>query len=82
MRLVQSALVAALMIAATSASHAQSSSSYPWCYIDQTTSGATYCAFTTLAQCRENAGNIGGTCIQNPDYHGAPSQPARRSPRR
>ncbi|HEY1543307.1 MAG TPA: DUF3551 domain-containing protein [Xanthobacteraceae bacterium] len=56
--------------------------SYPWCYIDQTMSGATYCAFETLAQCRENAGGNGGTCIQNPDYRGARSEDERRSRRR
>jgi hypothetical protein len=55
---------------------------YPWCYIDQTMSGATYCAFETLAQCRENAGGNGGICVQNPDYHGTPAPNARRSPRR
>jgi hypothetical protein len=83
MRLVQSAVVAAAaLIAAASASHAQSAHDYPWCYIDQTMSGATYCAFETLAQCRENAGGNGGTCVQNPDYHGTPGQNSRRSPRR
>jgi hypothetical protein len=51
---------------------------YPWCYIDHTMSGATYCAFETLAQCRENAGGNGGACIQNPDYHGAPPYERRR----
>jgi hypothetical protein len=55
---------------------------YPWCYIDQTMSGATYCAFETLAQCRENAGGNGGTCVENPDYRGTPAPNARRSPRR
>jgi len=55
---------------------------YPWCYIDQTKSGATSCAFETLAQCHENAGGNGGFCIQNPNYRGAPSQSTRRSPRR
>jgi hypothetical protein len=55
---------------------------YPWCYIDQTMSGATYCAFETLAQCRENAGGNGGVCVQNPDYRGTSGQHVRRSPRR
>ncbi len=55
---------------------------YPWCYIDHTMSGSTYCAFETLAQCRENAGGNGGACVQNPDYRGAPGQNAQRSPRR
>jgi hypothetical protein len=51
---------------------------YPWCYIDQTMSGSTYCAFTTLAQCRENAGGNGGFCVQNPSWHGAPTAAPRR----
>ncbi|HEY1542775.1 MAG TPA: DUF3551 domain-containing protein [Xanthobacteraceae bacterium] len=55
---------------------------YPWCYIDQTMSGATYCAFETLAQCRENAGGNGGTCIENPDYRGARTEDERHSRRR
>ncbi len=53
---------------------------YPWCYVDQTMSGATYCAFETLAQCRENAGGNGGYCVQNPAWRGASD--ARRSSRR
>ena len=51
---------------------------YPWCYIDQTMSGSTYCAFTTLAQCRENAGGNGGFCVQNPAWHEPPPAPATR----
>ena len=52
---------------------------YPWCYIDQTMSGSTYCAFATLAQCRENSGGNGGFCVPNPSWHGPPAPPPRRS---
>jgi len=55
---------------------------YPWCYIDQTMSGSTYCAFTTLAQCRENAGGNGGFCVPNPSWHGPPAPDPRHAPRR
>ena len=56
---------------------------YPWCYVDQTMSrGATYCAFATLAQCRENTGGNGGYCTQNPAWRGPPDVDARRNPRR
>ena len=55
---------------------------YPWCYIDQTMSGSTYCAFTTLAQCRANAGGNGGFCVQNPSWHGPPASGPRCNQRR
>jgi hypothetical protein len=53
---------------------------YPWCYIDQTKSGSTSCAFETLAQCRENAGGNGGFCVPNPFRH-EPRVPRRGQPR-
>ena len=55
---------------------------YPWCYIDQTKSGSTSCAFTTYAQCRENVGGNGGYCVQNPWWHGSPTAAPRRSQQR
>jgi len=82
MRLLRSAIVAAAALAAPSLSHAQSAYDYPWCYVDQTMSGATYCAFATLAQCRENAGGNGGVCVRNPSWHGTPAADTRRGPRR
>ncbi len=84
MHLARSAVIVALALcAATSASLAQSAHDYPWCYVDQTMSGATYCAFETLAQCRENAGGNGGYCVHNPSWRGTPQgADARRSPRR
>ena len=51
---------------------------YPWCYIDQTKSGSTSCAFTTYAQCRENVGGNGGYCVQNPWWHSSPTAAPRR----
>jgi len=75
-------VVATLLAAMFATASPARAADYPWCYVDQTMSGATYCAFATLAQCRENAGGNGGFCIQNPDYRGASGQSARRSPRR
>ena len=70
------ALALALMLAFMAAP--ARAADYPWCYIDQTMSGSTYCAFATLAQCRENAGGNGGFCVQNPTWHGPPPAPAPR----
>jgi hypothetical protein len=73
------ALALFLTLAAT---HPANAADYPWCYIDQTMSGSTSCAFMTLAQCRENSGGNGGFCVQNPSWRGPPAPPPRRSPPR
>jgi len=55
---------------------------YPWCFVDQTMSGATTCAFVSYAQCYATAaGGNGGYCIENPAYRGPPAAGARRAPR-
>jgi hypothetical protein len=81
MKLRAHALGAAGLLALLAAPKA-SAADYPWCYIDQTMSGSTYCAFTTLAQCRENAGGNGGFCVKNPSWHGPPAADTQRGPRR
>ena len=81
MKLRAGALGAACLLASMAAP-AVRAADYPWCYIDQTMSGATYCAFETLAQCRENAGGNGGFCVKNPSWHGPPAADTQRGPRR
>jgi Protein of unknown function (DUF3551) len=75
------ALLAAATLLALMATRARSAD-YPWCYIDQTMSGSTYCAFTTLAQCRENAGGNGGFCVPNPSWRGPSASDGRHGQRR
>jgi hypothetical protein len=76
-RAASTVLVAAVLLAAPARA-----ADYPWCYVDQTMSGATYCAFATFAQCRANAGGNGGFCVQNPGYRPPSSADARRGVRR
>src|ERR1700724_576901 len=77
--LLRSALAAALAVATASTAHA---TDYPWCYVDQTMSGATSCYFATLAQCRASTGGNGGFCVRNPAYRAAIDTYAPRPPRR
>ncbi len=75
MRLVQSAAVVAVWLAATSAGHAQSAYDYPWCALYPKSIGATSCYYTTYRQCMDTLSGIGGTCIRSPYYRGP--QPTR-----
>jgi len=76
-----SAVGAACLLASMAAPTVRAAD-YPWCYIDQTKSGSTSCAFMTYAQCRENAGGNGGFCVQNPWWHGSPAGAPRRGQQR
>jgi hypothetical protein len=77
------ALLGAVAALAPTAAPAQTQAAdYPWCYIDQTKSGSTSCAFMTYAQCHENAGGNGGYCVQNPWWHGSPTAAPRRGRQR
>ena len=80
MRLVQSAVAAAALIAATSASYAQSAYDYPWCALRAGRSGGQSCYFQTYRQCMETLSGIGGSCIESPYYRG-PTPHERRHPR-
>jgi len=82
MRLIQTAIVAAALIAATSASRAQSPYDYPWCAIYGRTSGATSCYYATREQCLVTLSGIGGICIASPYYRGPQPGPRRRTPDR
>jgi len=78
MRLIQSAVIAAALIAASSASHAQSAYDYPWCALRGDRGGGQSCYYTTHAQCVEALRGIGGTCIRNPGYRGGERYERRR----
>jgi hypothetical protein len=80
MRLVQSVIVAAVLIAATSASQAQTAYDYPWCALRGDRSGGQSCYFTSYRQCMQTLSGIGGTCIPSPYYRG-PTHRERRGPR-
>ena len=79
MRLVQSAVVAAVLIAATSASQAQSAYDYPWCALRAGRSGGQSCYFTSYRQCMETLSGIGGSCIPSPYYRGPEHRERRRT---
>jgi len=81
MRLVQCTLATAL-IAATSASRAQSAYDYPWCALYARSTSATSCYYMTREQCMETLSGIGGTCIASPYYRGPPPPRRRRAPDR
>jgi hypothetical protein len=71
MRVIQPTIItAAILLATSSASLAQSPYDYPWCAVFTRTSGATSCYYTSFQQCRETLSGIGGDCIQNPGYRG------------
>jgi len=78
MRLVQSAVVAVTLIAATSASYAQSAYDYPWCALRAGRSGGQSCYFATYQQCMETLSGIGGSCIRSPYYRGPEPREHRR----
>ena len=49
-----------------------SAETYPVCMAGGFDSRALHCDFSDFDQCRATASGIGGSCIQNPDYHPAP----------
>jgi hypothetical protein len=53
-----------------------SAETYPVCMAGGFDSRALHCDFSDFDQCRATASGIGGSCIQNPDYH--PGPPAIR----
>jgi hypothetical protein len=78
MRLVPSAVVAAALLAATSASHAQSAYDYPWCLAYPWNVGGMSCYYTSYEQCMATQNGIGGSCVHSPYYRGQAQEPARR----
>jgi len=80
MRLLQSAVAVATLIAATSATYAQSAYDYPWCALRAGRSGGQSCYFQSYRQCMETLSGIGGTCIESPYYRG-PAPRERQRPR-
>ncbi|HEY4918555.1 MAG TPA: DUF3551 domain-containing protein [Xanthobacteraceae bacterium] len=78
MRLLQSAVVAAAVLAAPSMGHAQSAYDYPWCAVYSRTSGATSCYYASFQQCMNTLSGIGGYCMRSPYYHGPDPTPHNR----
>jgi hypothetical protein len=75
MRLLRGSLIAAALLAATPASHAQSAYDYPWCavYSDNSGPGGTMsCYYASYAQCMQTMSGIGGYCIRSPYYGQGP----------
>jgi hypothetical protein len=71
MRLLQASLVAAALLATTSAGHAQSAYDYPWCAVytsDTGAGGARSCYYATYAQCMQTMSGMGGFCTRSPYY--------------
>ena len=78
----------AALVAATAANinagTAQSTGPKPWCIANGAFgSGTMDCTYWTLQQCLASASGAGGTCRENPRYHGDPRTPATqgRNPR-
>jgi hypothetical protein len=65
MRKILLALGAVAALQAIDTRPSKASPWYPWCAQYHDRSGATSCAFTSLAQCRATVSGIGGGCIQN-----------------
>jgi len=87
MRFPRMAFAAFGIVAASSAFDAAKADPYPWCadYTVLGGIGARNCYFMTLAQCRATVSGVGGMCVHNPFFDGAPergSQPVKRSKRR
>jgi hypothetical protein len=64
-------VIAAGLLAAVPASHAQSAYDYPWCamYTDGNgPGGAMSCYYASFAQCMATMSGIGGNCIRSPYY--------------
>ena len=82
MRLLRASLTMAALLAAGTASHAQSAYDYPWCalYGDADGPGATSCYYATREQCLQTLSGIGGSCIPSPFYGQGPR--SERPPRR
>jgi hypothetical protein len=80
-RPVLPAVVAAALLAATSASHAQSAYDYPWCLAYPWNVGGMSCYYKSYEQCMATQTGIGGSCIQSPYYREPEHEPARRRKR-
>ena len=73
--IVTSAISAALMLLAPTASHAEQ---YPWCaQYGEWGGGGRNCGFVTFEQCMATVSGIGGYCERNWFYTG-PERPMRR----
>jgi Protein of unknown function (DUF3551) len=74
MRLLQASLIAAALLAAAPASHAQSAYDYPWCavYGGRSGLGAVSCYYASYGQCMQTMSGIGGYCIRSPYYGRGP----------
>lgn len=75
-----SALLGLTVLAAAPQARAQSAYDYPWCAIYPRQIGGQACYYATYAQCMATMSGIGGSCVQNPAYRGAPR--VERHPRR
>jgi hypothetical protein len=74
-------LTAVGLLGETQISNAQSTYSYPWCAIyDSSTGigGARSCYYTSWQQCRTTMSGVGGYCVQNPGYRPRQSRTIRR----
>jgi len=74
------ALISLALLSQTQSGNAQSPTSYPWCAVYDSSSGAggsRSCYYTSYEQCMTTILPIGGYCIRSPYYQ--PSR--RRSPR-
>jgi len=75
--------VVAILAAAPTPGHAQSTYSYPWCGVYPRDIGGYACYYQTFEQCMKTMRGIGGYCMQSPFYRGsdAGSAPANRKQR-
>jgi hypothetical protein len=85
MRLLQTSLIGAALLASVTAAHAQSAYDYPWCGIYDSNAGAggaQACYYTSYAQCMATMRGL-GFCTESPYYgHGPRSdRPQRRRDR-
>jgi hypothetical protein len=80
MRLLLMSLAAAALVAAATASQAQTAYDYAWCgiYTGNDGPGAMSCYYTTYAQCMATMNGL-GYCMQSPYYgHGPNASDDRR----
>jgi len=71
-RIIFPLLLVAGFASLTGPASAQSPYAYPWCGLYADKAGATSCYFATYEQCRATLSGIGGSCIANPYFRGAP----------